>query len=381
MKRLACLRWMLLVAIAFASALPVVLATGVDKQHVSKKPYDYRLIVTINDQQVAGFDELAETVVGTRPSLNERAPELRAALEMAAVPVIRGQRLRFKVELETEPGLRKDITSEPSLFVDFAAEGGIQRAAPAELFVQEKPSARTDLTSGSIIPMVVFYQLQPSGKTAYNQVYFRLNGSPTSPAISSAERAVASQTRANEERERIKRSGQGPKPLSPDAFDYLSKLKGIKVNSQPSDLTQMVVFFDPNCPASRDLWRDLYGPGSRHREVASKWLPVSYMDKTSSQRIETLMRQRTSEALGQNFQNFDRKKRQGGAPASPVSPEVAEAIRNNEIAWKKLYPATPLIAFRTREGDFYQIGHIEGVVFDDLVESLAPSRLAPYEER
>ena len=151
---------------------------------------------------------------------------------------------------------------------------------------------------------------------------------------------------------------------------------------KPGDQTQIIFFLDANCPACAKLWN--WFDTTPRRELASVWVPVSYMSKTSASRGVSLLRAPDPYfALAHNFRGFDHANRQGGiAPVTDSTmAELSKIERNTRFWYKRLFEATPLILYRAQNGIWQTLGWSSNAEMDQLVAKLSPSGLEPYKTR
>ncbi|MEO1766224.1 hypothetical protein [Thiobacter aerophilum] len=159
----------------------------------------------------------------------------------------------------------------------------------------------------------------------------------------------------------------------------VQQLAGLRL-TKPEEQTQIVFFFDPNCPACAKLWQ--WFDTMPRRDVASMWIPVAYMKPTSEARAIALLR--TADpyaALAQNFLTFDAAAWEGAMP--PVKDAtLAEqsSLRKNTRYWSRsLFGATPLILYRAKAGGIWQeVGLSDAADLDRLLSQLATARLSAY---
>lgn len=153
--------------------------------------------------------------------------------------------------------------------------------------------------------------------------------------------------------------------------------------AKPGDLIQAVFFIDLNCPACAHLWHWFDTP--ERRSIASLWIPVAYMDKTSEGRAAALLRaDEPYAALAQNYRNFDLENRRGNLPEAPApSLQEQSSIRKNTRFWNgALFGTTPLTLYRKNDSTFWQLlGLFPEPQMSNYFLGLAPSRLVSYPER
>jgi thiol:disulfide interchange protein DsbG len=145
-------------------------------------------------------------------------------------------------------------------------------------------------------------------------------------------------------------------------------------------MIHMIVFFDPNCPWCAQLWKTLYAttPPSPH---ASAWIPIAYLNESSSGKALAIQRAADpGKALADNFERFDPVARSGGIePAGDPSPRERERQQNSNSAWQSLFPASPLMVYRSQDGETYvQVGMPDADDFAALVAELPPGKLSTY---
>ncbi|MFN3792889.1 hypothetical protein [Massilia sp.] len=157
------------------------------------------------------------------------------------------------------------------------------------------------------------------------------------------------------------------------------QLKGVRL-ARPDDSIQAAFFIDLNCPACAHLWRWFDTPA--RRQWATLWIPVAYMNKTSTARAAALLRAPDPyAALAKNYgPGFDQNRRIGALPeaAAPTLDERS-AIRMNTVFWNGIFPSTPLALYRTVDGKYWQLlGLFPEPQMSGYFANLAPSRLGTY---
>lgn len=157
------------------------------------------------------------------------------------------------------------------------------------------------------------------------------------------------------------------------------ELKGVRL-AKPGDQIQVVFFIDLNCPACANLWRWFNTPA--RRQWATLWVPVAYMNKTSTARAAALLRAPDPyAALAQNFgPGFDQDRRIGAlAEADSLTLDERSAIRANTGFWNGIFPTTPLALYRNRDGTYWQLlGLFPEPAMSGYFTKLAPARLSTY---
>lgn len=172
---------------------------------------------------------------------------------------------------------------------------------------------------------------------------------------------------------------EGQASLPADTWPQLKTLTGIKIAEEPSDMVQLIVLFDANCPHCAELWLHIYGKTSRYRHVISLWAPVVYMNKNSAGKAAGLLNANSSLALADNFENFDYSRRSGAAASAEVTSSIRLSLDRNTRTWEKIMAATPLLIYKTRDGQVRtQTGLPSKAVLDDLLDKLAPARLENF---
>lgn len=172
---------------------------------------------------------------------------------------------------------------------------------------------------------------------------------------------------------------EGQKPLSKEIWQRALLLAAVEVKSAKDDRPQAVVFFDPNCPHCAKLWARLYGEKSAYKNVATRWVPVAYMNAQSLGMAATLLSAPSHQTLAQNFERFDFVRRKGGAAEADVALDVRTQIQRAQGFWSQLGGATPLIVYVVKDGTVKaQLGLMPEAEFAEMVDSWAPARLAPF---
>lgn len=210
----------------------------------------------------------------------------------------------------------------------------------------------------------------PEGKIGFNGI--RLN------IVADAEKAPGGESAATDS------LPIGPILTSVGEADWKAAfaLRGIDVKRHPSDVTQMVVFFDANCPFSARLWSAMYGPRAdeRLKQLASRWIPVAYMGPTSNAKGAYLLRRNSFAALAGNFDHFDYKNRTGSAPEdTSTQPAVSRQLRQNLATLTRLSPGTPTIVFRAADGTRYvRKGLPSAADLEVILAHIAPAQLPKF---
>lgn len=157
------------------------------------------------------------------------------------------------------------------------------------------------------------------------------------------------------------------------------RLKGVRL-AKPGDQIQVIFFIDLNCPACANLWRWFNAPA--RRQWATYWIPVAYMNKTSTGRAAALLRAPDPyAALAQNFgPGFDQDRRIGAlAEADAPTLDERSAIRANTGFWNGIFPSTPLMLYRTADGKYWQLlGLFPEPKMSAYFSQLAPAKLDAY---
>jgi thiol:disulfide interchange protein DsbG len=185
-----------------------------------------------------------------------------------------------------------------------------------------------------------------------------------------------SATRAQSPRKSLR---QGQSLLSRDRWDRLRSLASIH-QGPAADMIHMIVFFDPNCPWCAQLWKTLYAktPPSPH---ASAWIPIAYLNDSSGGKALAILRAADpGKALADNFVRFDTVARSGAIePVGNPSPRERARQQSYNSAWLSLFPASPLIVYRSRDGESYvQVGMPDADDFAALLEELPHESLSTY---
>ncbi len=172
---------------------------------------------------------------------------------------------------------------------------------------------------------------------------------------------------------------EGQKILSKETWQSVLALPAIEVKSTKEDRPQAVIFFDPNCPHCAKLWTRLYAEKSPYAGVATRWVPVAYMNAQSLGMAVNLLSTPSRQALAQNFDKFDFARRQGGAAEANVALDMRTQMQRAQNVWSQLGGATPLIVYAAKDGAVKaQLGLMPEAGFAEMVQSLAPARLAEF---
>jgi thiol:disulfide interchange protein DsbG len=228
-----------------------------------------------------------------------------------------------------------------------------------EIYATEISAPSSTKAAASIIPKTQLAQNELKNKPSVSL------GTPTAETATATSEARIS----------------GRKELQPEAWANLKTLQGIEIKSKPNDLIQLIIFFDPNCPHCAELWQRLYGKEAKQKQMASLWIPVAYMKKDSEGRAAYLLDHATRPALAANFEAFDQAARSGAAPVAITTPQVNTIIKRNMAFWQKLFPATPLIVFRTQSNQtFLQIGLSPAEQFEQLLQLIPSASLDGFQK-
>ncbi|MEW6703868.1 MAG: hypothetical protein AB1430_03345 [Pseudomonadota bacterium] len=180
---------------------------------------------------------------------------------------------------------------------------------------------------------------------------------------------------------RLALAAEGESTLTGQRWSGLTRLAGIEVKADGSGVVQVLVFFDPNCPVCARLWLAWNGPQGQARGLATRWIPVAYMNQRSRGRAAALLAENSAAALARNFVEFDHRAREGAAvPVVPTATMLAQ-LRANEAAWQAIAAATPLIVYRTRDGRINaQIGMPPPQRMQALLASVRAHRLEAFDD-
>lgn len=172
---------------------------------------------------------------------------------------------------------------------------------------------------------------------------------------------------------------EGQKTLPREMWQSVLSLPAIEVKSAKEDRPQAFVFFDPNCPHCATLWTRLYAEKSPYMGVATRWVPVAYMNEQSLGMAAHLLSKPSRQTLAQNFVEFDFARRQGGAAQASVTLDMRTQIQRAQSVWSQLGGATPLIVYATKDGTVKaQLGLMPEAAFAEMMRSWAPARLAEF---
>lgn len=165
-------------------------------------------------------------------------------------------------------------------------------------------------------------------------------------------------------------------------WQAVSRLAGARL-AKPDAQTQAVFFIDLNCPACARFWHWFDTPA--HRQWATLWIPVSYMNARSLGRAVSLLRAADPyQALALNYHAFDDENRQGNLPeATSVSIEEHARVRTNTRYWNgALFGTTPLSVYRKNDGTYWQLlGLFADEEMNRYFSSLGKAMLEPYSTR
>lgn len=290
------------------------------------------------------------------------------------LPYVAGSRLTLKIEAVSLDGKREDITN--SKFVKLRTDDYMAHICEGRhlcLWPEGKPidfrSAPPTLRYGPALVDVEY--ITPDGRIGFNGFAVDILPKHPNDVLPSPLDKDSADSRTHE-------TSKPDKELPATAWRDLINLNGIEVNVSSNNPTQMIIFFDPNCPYSAELWQRLYEKESKHKQVASFWVPVAYMHRTSLGKAAYLLEQRSPQALSTNFERFDEKNRQGGTSEARVIPKTRQAIEQNAAQWNKLFGATPLMVYRMPNQKIYwHMGLPEEKPFGDLLKKLSPAKADP----
>jgi thiol:disulfide interchange protein DsbG len=174
-------------------------------------------------------------------------------------------------------------------------------------------------------------------------------------------------------------AAEGQKTLSNEVWQRVLSLPAIEVKTVKENRLQAVVFFDPNCPHCAKLWTRLYADKSPYKGVATRWVPVAYMNEQSIGRAATLLSTPSRQALAQNFDGFDFANRQGGAAVASVTLDMRAQFQRTQSVWSQLGAATPLIVYLAKDGTVKsQLGLTPETEFSVMMQTLVPARLDEF---
>lgn len=300
---------------------------------------------------------------------DERWPNLNTK----PVPVKYGSRLKLKIEAIGQNGKREDITKSKYIrihttFFRTHLCGDVTICAGPEKGVINKSESRIYGNAS-----ITVEYLTPEGKIGFNGFVIDVQPHPNAPPV--AQTPPSSQLIAKNSGSKLTKQ----EALLPDAWKKLLALPGIDVKNNSSDLLQLIVFFDPNCPACADLWKSLYGKESRYNQTVTRWVPVVHMHESSMGKASYLLERRSRQALAQNFDVYNEKTQQGNAPSANASSQMRRTIERNTKYWKKLFGATPLIVYRAADGKTYlQRGLPPQEQLEILLKQVSPRKLELY---
>lgn len=186
-----------------------------------------------------------------------------------------------------------------------------------------------------------------------------------SPLVFSGEILKGRSAKASGERER-------------KVWQYAEKLKGLRL-AKSNEFVQMIVFFDPNCPACKDLWN--WFDGDHLLDTATLWVPVVHMNKSSmGMSINMLRAIDAYHALNDNFSHFDSNANKGATiEAHDQKFREQMEIRSNNRFWSEmLFSSTPLVLYRKRDGTYWQEIGFSPERMLEIIKMLAPSQLTSY---
>lgn len=138
-------------------------------------------------------------------------------------------------------------------------------------------------------------------------------------------------------------------------WQAVNRLAGARL-AKPGEQIQAVFFIDLNCPACARFWRWFDTPA--HRQWATLWVPVAYMNAQSLGRAVSFLRAAEPyRALALNYENFSDEERQGNLPeAADPSIQEQSRVRANTRYWNDaLFSTTPLSVYRNTDATYWQL--------------------------
>jgi len=286
------------------------------------------------------------------------------------VPIRAGTSFQLKVNLVKGSGNRVDITNSPYTKYSVSSTHSVELTNGGKVSVHSVAPEGMVSTAHLGISSIWVEYVTTDGMIGFNGFDIDVKAAGSSelvvPPVTHAPSVTADQRLANKE-------------LLPNAWQELKSLQGIEVKTKPSDLVQLIILFDPNCPICAELWQRLYGKDSKHKVITSLWVPVAYMQKSSMEKAGHLLDLHSRQALSKNFDEFEKKTQHSNTPADSVTPQMRRGIERNSAYWRKLFEATPLIVYRTPDQKAYlQIGLPPQDQFETLLKQLPPSKLDSF---
>lgn len=165
-------------------------------------------------------------------------------------------------------------------------------------------------------------------------------------------------------------------------WQAVNRLAGVRL-AKPGAQIQAVFFIDLNCPACARFWHWFDTPA--HRQWATLWIPVAYMNASSPGRAVALLRDANPyQALALNYRAFDDENRQGNLPeATLVTIQEQARVRTNTRYWNgALFGTTPLSVYRNNDATYWQLlGLFPDDEMNRYFSSLGKAMLEPYSPR
>ena len=159
----------------------------------------------------------------------------------------------------------------------------------------------------------------------------------------------------------------------PDALQTLWRtarpLRGI--DTGPPGAPQMLVFFDPNCPACARLWPRVR---PQMRQLRLRWIPVAWARPDSLGVAAALLEAPDpAAALARNEQGFDAAQGHGARMAAyTVAPATRAAVARNTALWRDQIGMLPTLMYRDATGVHLFIGTPSAAQWQALLRRLGP---------
>jgi hypothetical protein len=141
---------------------------------------------------------------------------------------------------------------------------------------------------------------------------------------------------------------------------------GPAVATGPKQRAAIQIVFDPNCPASANLFNRL---AKTHTSTAIRWVPIAYYQRTSAGKAMSILADADpAAALTANFERYDFQAQQGAGTMVEVSPGLAQRMRSVRRQLDTWFGGTPLIVVRTDDGRVLmnnrgnQPQHVDGIL-------------------
>ncbi len=152
----------------------------------------------------------------------------------------------------------------------------------------------------------------------------------------------------------------------------------VRVMDGPCDgPAQLMVFFDPNCPACAHLWPRV---APQLHQVRIHWIPVAWAKPDSLEVAAAILdAPDPARALAGNETGFDWTQGHGARmPAYAVAPATRAVIAHNTAVWRQaIGMLLPALLYRDASGAHLFIGTPSAAQWSTLVRTALPQQPRP----